>query len=160
MFTSAYTTAHSCGMYRYLLLDRIQMHNCWILWRRHHMETLSTLLALCARTSSVNDEFPSQRPVTRSFDVFFDLRLNKWYAGHLRSHRDHYDVSVMSTKKIGFGAITEQWQRTQSRRRSFETSSRPLWRHCNSHKILVIMWNPNPNSLLSDGSPQCTLFFS
>ena len=23
------------------------------------------------------DEFPSQRPVTRSFDVFFDLRLNK-----------------------------------------------------------------------------------
>ena len=24
-----------------------------------------------------NSEFPSQRPVTRSFDVFFDLRLNK-----------------------------------------------------------------------------------
>ena len=23
-------------------------------------------------------EFPTQRPVTRSFDVFFDLRLNKW----------------------------------------------------------------------------------
>ena len=23
-------------------------------------------------------EFPSQRPVTRSFDVFFDLRMNKW----------------------------------------------------------------------------------
>ena len=23
-------------------------------------------------------EFPSQRPVTQSFDVFFDLRLNKW----------------------------------------------------------------------------------
>ena len=23
-------------------------------------------------------EFPAQRPVTRSFDVFFDLRLNKW----------------------------------------------------------------------------------
>ena len=22
-------------------------------------------------------EFPTQRPVTRSFDVFFDLRLNK-----------------------------------------------------------------------------------
>ena len=26
---------------------------------------------------SVIGEFPSQRPVTRSFDVFFDLRLNK-----------------------------------------------------------------------------------
>ena len=23
-------------------------------------------------------EFPTQRPVTRSFDIFFDLRLNKW----------------------------------------------------------------------------------
>ena len=23
------------------------------------------------------DEFPAQRPVTQSFDVFFDLRLNK-----------------------------------------------------------------------------------
>ena len=23
-------------------------------------------------------EFPAQRPVTRNFDVFFDLRLNKW----------------------------------------------------------------------------------
>ena len=27
--------------------------------------------------SPVTDEFPSQRPVTRSFDVFFDLRPNK-----------------------------------------------------------------------------------
>ena len=28
--------------------------------------------------SPVTGEFPSQRPVTRCFDVFFDLRLNKW----------------------------------------------------------------------------------
>ena len=27
--------------------------------------------------SPVTGEFPAQRPVTRSFDVFFDLRLNK-----------------------------------------------------------------------------------
>ena len=26
----------------------------------------------------VTGEFPAQRPVTRSFDVFFDLHLNKW----------------------------------------------------------------------------------
>ena len=32
----------------------------------------------CAGNSSVPGEFPAQRPVTRSFDVFFDLRLNKW----------------------------------------------------------------------------------
>ena len=31
----------------------------------------------CAGNSPVTGEFPSQRPVTRSFDVFFDLRLNK-----------------------------------------------------------------------------------
>ena len=41
------------------------------------METFSALLALCAGNSPVTDEFPAQRPVTRSFDVFFDLRLNK-----------------------------------------------------------------------------------
>ena len=37
----------------------------------------SALLALCVGNSPVTGEFPSQRPVTRSFDVFFDLRLNK-----------------------------------------------------------------------------------
>ena len=45
-------------------------------------------------------EFPAQRPVTRSFDVFFDLRPNKRLsnnreAGDLRRHRGHYDVNVM-----------------------------------------------------------------
>ena len=46
-------------------------------WRRHQMETFSALLALCAGNSPVNGEFPSQRPVTRSFHIFFDMRLNK-----------------------------------------------------------------------------------
>ena len=46
-------------------------------WWRHQMETFSALLALCARNSPVNGESPTQRPVTRSFDAFFDLRLNK-----------------------------------------------------------------------------------
>ena len=41
------------------------------------METFSALLAICAENSPVSGEFPSQRPVRRSFDVFFDLRLNK-----------------------------------------------------------------------------------
>ena len=40
------------------------------------METFSTLLAICAGNSPVTEEFPTQRPVTRSFDVFFDLRMN------------------------------------------------------------------------------------
>ena len=46
-------------------------------WLRHQMETFSALLAICARNSPVTGEFPTQRPVTRSFDVFFDLRPNK-----------------------------------------------------------------------------------
>ena len=41
------------------------------------MQTFSALLALCEGNSLVTDEFPAQRPVTRRFDVFFDLRLNK-----------------------------------------------------------------------------------
>ena len=41
------------------------------------METFSALLAICAGNSPVPGEFRAQRPVTRSFDVFFDLRLNK-----------------------------------------------------------------------------------
>ena len=44
-----------------------------ISWWRHQMEKFSALLAICAGTG----EFPTQRPVTRSFDVFFVLRLNK-----------------------------------------------------------------------------------
>ena len=45
--------------------------------------------------------FPPQRPVTRSFDVSFDLRLNGWAnnrdAGDLRRHRAHYDITVMTS---------------------------------------------------------------
>ena len=44
---------------------------------RHQMETFFALLALCAGNSQVTGKFPSQRPVTRSFDIFFNLCLNK-----------------------------------------------------------------------------------
>ena len=46
-------------------------------WWRHQMETFSALLGICAGNSPVPGEFPSQKPVTRSFDVFFDLSRNK-----------------------------------------------------------------------------------
>ena len=46
-------------------------------WWRHQMEMFSALLAFCAGKSQITGEFPSQRPVTQSFDVFFDLRANK-----------------------------------------------------------------------------------
>ena len=65
-------------------------------WWRHQLETFSSLLPLCTGNSPVSGEFPTQRPVTRSFDVFFDLRLIKrlskhsrgwWLRGYQRLHR-------------------------------------------------------------------------
>ena len=53
-------------------------------WWRHQMETFSALLVLCVGNSSVTGEFPSQRPVTRSFDVSFHLRLNRWLSKQSR----------------------------------------------------------------------------
>ena len=70
-------------------------------WWRHPMETISALLAICADNSPVIGDFPTQRQVTRSFEVFVDLRLNKGWvntgeAGDLRRHRVHYDVTLMA----------------------------------------------------------------
>ena len=73
-------------------------------WWRHQMETFSALLAICAGNSPVPGEFPTQRPVTRSFD----LRLNKQFDLRLNKH--------LSKQSWGW------W---------FETLSRPLWRHRN-----------------------------
>ena len=70
-------------------------------WWRHQMETCSALLDLCVGNSSVTGEFPTQRPVTRSFDDFFDLRLNErlskqspgwWIETPMRSLWHHGDV--------------------------------------------------------------------
>ena len=46
-------------------------------WWRHQMEAYCALLALRVGNSPVTGEFPAQVPVTRGFDAFFDLRLNK-----------------------------------------------------------------------------------
>ena len=70
-------------------------------WWRHQMETFSALLSLCEGNSLVTGGFPSQRPVTRSFDVFYYLRLNKrlskqstrrWYEAPSRSLWRHSNV--------------------------------------------------------------------
>ena len=75
-------------------------------WWRHQMETFSALLALWAGNSPVPGEFLAQRPVTRSFDVFFDLRLNKhlskqslgwWFETPSRSLWRHSSVDGFDT---------------------------------------------------------------
>ena len=65
-------------------------------WWRNQMETFSALLSLRVGNSPVT----AQRPITRSFGVSFDLRLNERLsknreAGDLRRHRVHYDATVM-----------------------------------------------------------------
>ena len=69
-------------------------------WWRHQMEIFSVLLAICAGNSPVTGEFPTQRPVPLSFDVFLDLRLKKGWvnnpeADDFRRQRAHYDVTMM-----------------------------------------------------------------
>ena len=72
-------------------------------WWRHQMGTFSALLALFAGNSPVTGEFPAHRPVTQSFDVFYDLRLNKplskqswgwWFETPSRSLRRQYNVTL------------------------------------------------------------------
>ena len=79
------------------------------------METFSTLLALCAGNSSVTGEFPSQRPVTQSSYIFFELRLNKqlskqlwvwWFEMPSRSLWRHCD------EWMGNRAWIAMWQKS------------------------------------------------
>ena len=80
---------------------------CAFSWLRHQMETFSALLAICAGNSPFRGEFPAQRPVTRSFDVFFDLRPNKrlskqwrgwWFGTQSRSLWRHRNVVFWSRR--------------------------------------------------------------
>ena len=84
-------------------------------WWRHQMETFSALLAICAGNSPVHGEFPTQRPVTRSFDVFFDLRLNKrlskqsrgwWFETLSRPLWRHRNALMAQSTENGFPRCT------------------------------------------------------
>ena len=79
------------------------------------METFSALLVISAGNSPVSGEFPAQKPVTRGFDVFFDLPLNKrlnkqsrgwWFETLSRPLWRHSNVSrVMLTPR----AMSTTW---------------------------------------------------
>ena len=84
-------------------------------WWRHQMDAFSELLAICAGNSPVPAEFPPHRPVTRSFDVFFDLRPNKrlskqwwrwWFEKPLRPLWRHFnDTARQLTDKAQSTAL-------------------------------------------------------
>ena len=91
-------------------------------WWRHQMETFSALLALGEGNPPVTGGFPSQRPVTRSFGVFFDLRLNKrvskqsrrwWVETTSRSLWRHYNgMNCQSTKHTNNSSVRRAWHRS------------------------------------------------
>ena len=77
------------------------------------METFSALLDIRAGNSPISGEFPAQRPVTRGFDISFDLRLNKrlskqswaWWFETLscplwRQCNVEYDTSVIPAGRV------------------------------------------------------------
>ena len=73
-------------------------------------ENIFRVTGLCAENSPVTGEFPSQRPVTRSFDAFFDLHLNerlskqsrrRWFETQLCSFWRHCNVGCNLQKSYG-----------------------------------------------------------
>ena len=83
----------------YIVWEFYNDHDDVIKWK-----PFSALLVICVGNSKVPGEFPAQRPVTRSFDVFFDLRLNKqswgwWFETLPRSLWRHCNVLCAFSKQ-------------------------------------------------------------
>ena len=73
------------------------------------------LLALYEGNPPVTDGYPLQRPVTRSVDVFFGLRLNKWLSK--QSRRRIWDAIVLiitSMNWVSFFRYHEMAVRSQN----------------------------------------------
>ena len=87
----------------------------------YQMDTFSALLAICAANSLVTGEFPAQRPVTRSFGVFFYLCLNKrlskqwygwWFETPSRPLWRHCNVGVSTQCHYSelISVVTKPWK--------------------------------------------------
>ena len=96
-----------------------QFYSSW----HHQMETFSALMALYAGNSPVTGEIPSQRTVTRSFDGFLDLCLNKrlsikswrrWIEMQSRSLWCHCNVLGLlhHPNKCSHGATLNQYSKS------------------------------------------------
>ena len=87
----------------------VRLYKTTSTWSLHQMDTFSALLTLCEGNPLVISGFPSQRPVKRSFDVFYDVRLNKrlskqsrrwWYETPSRSLWRHCNDSGICRTRI------------------------------------------------------------
>ena len=120
-------------------------------WWHHEMASFSVLLALCVGNSPVTGKFPSQRPVTQGFEVFFDLCLNKqlrkqswgrWFETPLHPLRRHSNVSRNHTQETSQSAPILQ---VRSLMHIYF-----FLHHCNDMQFYVmknsILMHPNTNS--------------
>ena len=98
-----------------------------MIWWHHQMETFSMLLAFAEGNPPFSDGFPSQRPVTQSFDVFFDVRLNKrlnkqsrcwwfetpWHVScrhcYVRLYKTSSSIYCFCTFKIAFVKVNRKY---------------------------------------------------
>ena len=131
----------------------------------HQMETFSVLVALCAGNSPVTGEFPAQKPVTRIFEVFFDLRLNKRVSKPSRRRWFETD-SVMDFDKcpiwgLGIGGHFRSTRRERLSKRCVTTpADLPGMRCClctmgTRSKMPLITW---PGAALQKQGPSEFLF--
>ena len=81
-------------------------------WWCNQIESFSVLLAPCAGKSPVTGEFPSQRPVTRRFGVFFVLRL--WWTSARPLAMCRMGGSSQSSTDTEYEAKTSSGSRTSS----------------------------------------------
>ena len=82
-------------------------------------EIIFALPTLCEGNPPVTGAFPSQRPVARSFDVFFDVRLNKRSSEQSRwrcfempwcSLWRHWYVKLVPVNLFPTPSVTQEWQ--------------------------------------------------
>ena len=75
-YKSVHDTAHALTFCMWYGKVKIQDKLNWIMMTSSNGNIFRVTGPLCREFTSLG-EFPAQRPVTRSFDVFFDLRPNK-----------------------------------------------------------------------------------
>ena len=127
------------------------------------METFSALLAICARNSQVTGEFPAEWPVTRSFDFFFDRRLNKHLsknreAGDLKRHCTHYDVTVMNGPVFGFS--NQCWEHGLFIHEGISVATRPATgQYHHDRYVLLSFWGPFHERLFHRNSNSMDISF-
>ena len=119
-----------------------------LLWWRHQMEIFFALLTIYAENSPVT----AQRPVTRSFDVFFDLRPNKrlnkrswgwWFEMPLPPLWRHCNDISSSYCVDGLASIIKMsviWASETTTTRLFSASFQQ-WKHHSSALLVTVEWN-------------------